>query len=186
VAVLLAFGTFLFVRSRRVTQIARDKEWEQLTFFTDSAVYPALSPDGRMLAFIRGSDSLMGRGQVYVKLLPSGEPVQLTNDDALKMAPSFSPDGSNIVYSIIDPWDTWEASALGGNPHLLLPNSSSLTWIEQGKRLLFSEIREGVHLVVVTTDESRGNRRDVYVPPWKAQHGASFLSFAGWSMGTRR
>jgi eukaryotic-like serine/threonine-protein kinase len=26
--------------------------WEQLTFFTDSVVYPALSPDGRMLAFI--------------------------------------------------------------------------------------------------------------------------------------
>ena len=52
-----------------------------LPFFTDSAVYPALSPDGRMLAFIRGSDSFMGRGQIYAKLLPSGEPVQLTNDD---------------------------------------------------------------------------------------------------------
>ena len=167
VTVLLALGAFLLIRSRRVTRITHDKEWEQLTFFTDSAVYPALSPDGRMLAFIRGSDSFFGRGQIYVKLLPNGEPVQLTNDVAFKLAPSFSPDGSRIVYSIIEPWDTWEVSALGGNPHLLLPNSSSLTWIELGKRLLFSEMREGLHLVLVTTDEDRGNSRDVYVPPGK-------------------
>jgi eukaryotic-like serine/threonine-protein kinase len=177
VVVLLACGAFLLVRIRRLTQITPGKEWEQLTFFTDSAVYPALSPDGRMLAFIRGSDPFMGRGQIYVKLLPSGEPVQLTNDDAVKLAPSFSPDGSRIVYSIIEPWDTWEVSALGGDSHLLLPNSSSLTWIEQGKRLLFSEMREGLHLVLVTTDEGRGNSRDVYVPPGKrsmAHH--SYLS----------
>ncbi len=167
VAVLLALGAFYLIRSLRPTQVTHDKEWEQLTFFTDSAVYPALSPDGRMLAFIRGSDSFMGRGQIYVKLLPGGEPVQLTNDDAVKLAPSFSPDGSRIVYSIIEPWDTWEVPALGGDPHLLLPNSSSLTWIEQGKRLLFSEMREGLHLVLVTTDEDRGNSRDVYVPPGK-------------------
>jgi len=40
-----------------------------------------------------------------------------------------------------------------------------LTWIEAGKRLLFSEIKEGLHMAVVTTDEGRGHSRDVYVPP---------------------
>jgi eukaryotic-like serine/threonine-protein kinase len=53
---------------------------------------------------------------------------------------------------------------LGGDPPIPLPNASSLTWIEGGKRLLFSEIKAGLHMVVVTTDESRGNSRDVYVP----------------------
>jgi eukaryotic-like serine/threonine-protein kinase len=53
---------------------------------------------------------------------------------------------------------------LGGEPRMLLPNASSLTWIEGGKRLLFSEIKSGLHMVVVTTDESRGSSRDVYVP----------------------
>jgi len=151
--------------------------WEQLTFFTDSAVYPALSPDGRMLAFIRGGDSFFGPGDVYVKLLPSGEPVQLTHDSRQKLSPAFSPDGSRIAYSVFDPWDTWEIPVLGGQPHLLLPNSSSLTWLEDGKRLLFSEIKEGLHMAVVTTDESRGNSRDVYVPAGKrsmAHH--SYLS----------
>src|ERR1700686_2627645 len=59
----------------------------------------------------------------------------------------------------------WEVPVLGGEPHMLLPNASSLTWIEGGKRLLFSEIKEGLHLVVVTTDLGRGQRREVYVPP---------------------
>jgi Tol biopolymer transport system component len=103
--------------------------------------------------------------------------VQLTHDATIKLAPSFSPDNASIAYSTIDPWNTLEVPVLGGSSHILLPNSSSLTWIERGKRLLFSELREGAHLVVVTTDESRGNSRDVYAPPGKrsmAHH--SYLS----------
>ena len=61
-----------------------------------------------------------------------------------------------------------EVPVLGGEPRMLLPNASSLTWIEGGKRLLYSEIKEGLHMVVVTSDESRGNSRDVYVPPASA------------------
>jgi serine/threonine protein kinase/Tol biopolymer transport system component len=141
------------------------KDWEQLTFFTDSAVYPALSPDGRMLAFIRGNDSFLGPGQVYVKFLPDGQPVQLTHDSSLKLSPAFSPDGSNIIYGTAERWDIWEVPVLGGEPHMLLPNASSLTWIDGGKRLLFSEIKEGLHMVLVTTDQGRGQSRDVYVPP---------------------
>ena len=37
-------------------------KWEQLTFFTDSAVYPAFSPDGRMLAYFGGKARLLGQG----------------------------------------------------------------------------------------------------------------------------
>ena len=53
---------------------------------------------------------------------------------------------------------------LGGDPRLILRNASSLTWIEGGKRLLFSEIKNGLHMGVVTTDEGRGQSRDVYLP----------------------
>ena len=159
----LTGGFFLFRSSQ--TSPPASKDWQQLTFFTDSAVYPALSPDGRMLAFIRGRESFFGPGQIYVKFLPDGQPVQLTHDSLWKLSPVFSPDGSRIAYGTAIPFNTWEVPVLGGEPHMLLPNASSLTWIEGGRRLLFSEIIEGLHMVVVTTDESRGQRREVYAPP---------------------
>jgi len=139
-------------------------KWEQLTFFADSAVYPEISSDGRMLTFIRGTDTFIGPGQIYVKLLPSGEPVQLTHDDAWKLSPTISLDGTRVVYSTQGPWDVWEVPVIGGDPRVMLRNASSLTWIEGGKRLLFSEIKSGLHMGVVTTDEGRGQSRDVFLP----------------------
>ncbi len=153
----------LYHDSRRAP--AASNEWEQLTFFTDSAVYPAFSLDGRMLTFIRGSGTFLTAGQVYVKLLPGGEPVELTHDSRIKLSPVFSPDASGIAYGTANPWETWEVPVLGGEPRLLLPNASSLTWIESGKRLLFSEINKGMHMAVVTTDASRGQAREIYDPP---------------------
>jgi len=144
---------------------ARSSAWEQLTFFTDAAVYPALSPDGRMLAFIRGGDPFLTKGELYVKLLPSGDAVQLTHDGMTKLGPVFSPDGARIVYGTNNPFDTWEVPVLGGQPVLRWKNASSLSWINSGNRLLFSEIRDGFHMVLVTANAARGETRDVYVPP---------------------
>jgi eukaryotic-like serine/threonine-protein kinase len=163
VALFAAVGTILYLRITGPGQTDPGK-WAQLTSFTDSAVYPALSPDGRMLTFLRGPDTFLGPGDVYVKMLPSGEPVQLTRDMKLKLSPVFSPDGTRIAYGTVDPWDTWEVGVLGGEPRPTMKNSSSLTWIDGGKRLMFSEIKSGVHMCVVTTDEGRGESRDVYVP----------------------
>ncbi len=163
VVLLAAFGTYLYVRATRIAPNS-DNKWEQLTFFTDAAVCPELSPDGRLLTFIRGSGTFLTSGGIYVKMLPSGEPAQLTHNKSVKLSPVFSPDGTRIVYGTQDPWDTWEVPVLGGEPRLMLRNASSLTWIEGGKRLLFSEIKSGLHMGVVTTDEGRGQSRDVYLP----------------------
>jgi len=45
------------------------------------------------------------------------------------------------------------------------PKAPRLPVKVNGKRVLFSEIKEGLHMVLVTTDEARGQSRDVYVPP---------------------
>jgi Tol biopolymer transport system component len=168
-AILLLFLAMLggrFILHRYMEHAPRvGTNWEQLTFLTDSAVYPALSPDGRMLAYIGGRDTFIGPGQVYVKLLPDGEPIELTHDKSAKLSPVFSPDGTQIAYGTAPTWETWEVPVLGGEPHLMLPNASSLSWIDGGKHLLFSEIKHGMHMTVVTTDPGRGQSRDVYDPP---------------------
>ncbi len=151
---------------KRPVSAPTSSEWVQIPNLADSAVQPALSPDGRMLTFIRGPSSFVTSGQVYVKMLPSGEPVQLTHDDRRKMSPVFSPDGSRIAYSVIGKvWDTWVVPVLGGEPRLWLPNASGLGWLGKSK-LLFSEIKDqNLHMAVVTADESRAGARDIYVPP---------------------
>ena len=163
-AALLLVAGALWYRRTGAPVATNGGKWEQLTFFTDSVVYPALSPDGKMLTFLRGGDSFLGQGQVEVKMLPNGEPVQLTHDDRMKLAPVFSSDGSRIAYGTVAPWETWEVGVLGGEPKLMMKNSSSLTWIDGGKRVLFSEVRSGLHMGLVTADEGRGQIRDVYWP----------------------
>ena len=118
-------------------------EWVQLTQLPDPVSQPALSPDGRMLAFIRSSSTFFALGQIYVKILPDGEPVQLTHDSLKKMSPAFSPDGTRIAYTTVDGqwnWDTWIVPAQGGEPQLWLRNASGLTWTGP-RQVLFSEKR---------------------------------------------
>jgi len=140
-------------------------QWQQITDYPDSAVQPSFSPDGHMLAFIRGPETFVTSGQIYVKFMPDGDPVQLTHDDWNKLAPVFSPDGSQIAYTELQGfhWNTDELSVTGGEPKLLLPNATGLRWLDN-QQMIFSEIRRGVHMGVVTAGSARSNERDVYFP----------------------
>jgi serine/threonine protein kinase len=168
-AVLATLAVGVAVWWREPARPVDRSEWVQLTQFPDSVVQPALSPDGRMLAFIRGpsSSTPMVPGQVYVKILPDGEPKQLTNDNSTaKLSPVFSPDASRIAYGTVRKgfqWDMWTVPVLGGEPQLWLRNASGLIWSPPG-RILFSEMKKNPHMGIVMADESRINQRDLYVP----------------------
>ena len=155
-AVLLCF----FLRTRPATV-----RYTQLTDFTDSATAPALSADGRMLAFIRGSRTFLSADQIYVKMLPNGEPKRLTDDPRLKYNLAFSPDGSQIAFTVLQSpdWATYIVPVLGGETRLFMDHAAGLSWLDQ-HHLLFSKIRTGQHLGVVTGTETRESLREIYFP----------------------
>lgn len=154
-----------------------NSEWQQITDFPDSATQPALSRDGNILTFIRGPETFVTAGQVYIKFLPNGQPVALTHDDWKKLSPVFSFDGSHIDYTALQDgfhWNTLEVPLTGGEPKQLLPNASGLTWIDS-ERLLFSEMKDAPHMGLVTATTTRSDERDVYLP--KGQQGMVHRSY---------
>ena len=148
-------------------------QYVQITNFADSAVEPALSPDGSLLAFIRGPGTFFSEGQIFVKRLPDGEPLQLTNDATIKFSPQFTLDGRNVSYTIgivhNTSFETWLVSIDGGAPRRLLNNAEGLTWFRNPAgepRALFSEMTGlASQMSIVTSTEDRRDPRNVYVPP---------------------
>ena len=100
-AVLFAAAGIYEWRVATRTTLISPSTWEQLTRL-DAVTQRALSPDGRMLAFVRGPSTFVSPGQIYIKQLPDGEPVQLTHDDLPKMGPAFAPDGTRVAYTVND------------------------------------------------------------------------------------
>ena len=141
-------------------------KWVQITNL-DYATQPALSPDGRLLAFLRGANTFSSRGDIYLKMLPDGEAVPLTHDGLAKMAPTFSPDGLQVAYTLAvagDKWQTWTVPVLRGEPRFWLRNASALTWSAPG-RVLYSQVKGGGILTAIVDAAEGGNDvRDVYIP----------------------
>jgi Tol biopolymer transport system component/DNA-binding winged helix-turn-helix (wHTH) protein len=165
VALAIAIVAVLALRRSRPTQPR--VAYHQITDFTDSAVAPALSSDGRMLAFFRSDNWFLTPDQIYVKLLPAGEPVQITHDPRLKYSLAFSPDSSQIAYTVLETqplrWNTFTIQSLGGEPQRFLANAAGLTWVD-AHHVLFSEIRAGTHMGIVTSTDSRSGYRKIYFP----------------------
>jgi eukaryotic-like serine/threonine-protein kinase len=171
IALIFGLGLWLTLRSKQPANrppIPDPGSFTPLTSFTDSATGPVLSPDGRMLAFFRSPISFLTPDQIWVKLLPDGEPVQVTHASGGKYGIAFSPDGARIAYSVLrigpNPFQTYTVSPLGGDPQLFLQNAAGLTWLDNG-RLLFSQVQgKGVHMGVVTSKADGSDLREVYLP----------------------
>ena len=104
---------------------------------------PALSPDGKMIAYIAVNE---GRADLYVGRSGGGKRVRLTNDLAREMSPMFSPDGERIAFTRIDPQtratEVWMIPALGGQAIRILTGAAEPAWSPDGTRIAFISRRE--------------------------------------------
>jgi eukaryotic-like serine/threonine-protein kinase len=105
---------------------------------------PALSPDGKMVAY--SSDrSLDGAQDLYIKQVAGGEPVRLTFDGAGNTTPDFSPDGSTIVFrSNRNGGGIYEIPAFSGDARLLVRDGLNPKYSPDGSQVAYWVGEQGV------------------------------------------
>jgi Tol biopolymer transport system component len=96
VAILAAAALTLW-RPRQAETPAQPYTFRRMTSDTASNVAPTISADGKVIAY--SSDrSQSGTTDIWIQQVAGGEPVRLTSGLGLSHSPSFSPDGSRIVF----------------------------------------------------------------------------------------
>jgi Tol biopolymer transport system component len=130
-----AAGAFVFPRSKspdRARTTLRRITWDD-----GLTERPALSSDGRLLAF--ASDRADGNNlDVYVRLLNGGAPIRLTNDPADDTEPSFSPDGGMVAFhSERRGGGAYVVPSFGGQERLIAPRGNNPRFSPDGKWIVY-------------------------------------------------
>ena len=113
----------------KLTQITRDSGYTG---------EPALSPDGKLLAYVsdrRGGGTL----DLWVQQISGGKPIPLTDGETSVLSPSFSPDGSQIVYGgFFGEGGVYVVPALGGNARRLAERGMGPKFSPDGESVAYS------------------------------------------------
>jgi hypothetical protein len=128
------------------------RELAKITGATGLVGEPALSPDGKHLAYA-ALDAKSKRNDIWIVDLVRGTTTRLTFDDGESFSPRWSPDGTQITYSLTADGNRSQimerlASGAGAPKAVASGNAISPTdWSRDGRYILFQQV---------------GDRRDVY------------------------
>jgi Tol biopolymer transport system component/tRNA A-37 threonylcarbamoyl transferase component Bud32 len=134
---VVAGGAFaLSLRQRAAPAVVLGKA-TQLTAEAGLEIHPALSPDGKLVAFAAGNASRM---RIFVRPVGGGRTIPLTDDtSAVESAPKWSPDGTRILFLARGGVST--VPALGGPSRPLIPRSGGdidgASWSADGRQVAF-------------------------------------------------
>ncbi len=137
---------------------ALDGRFVRLTDLPGLEEAPAISPDGRSVAFTAGVD---GKRQLFVQLVAGGAPLPITRDPVDHEFPRWSPDSSSLFYfSPATPGQVqgniWQVPALGGAPRRVTESVGGGDVNQTDGRLAFFRLAEdGIELVTAPADVSR-------------------------------
>jgi Tol biopolymer transport system component len=106
--------------------------------------FPAVAPDGRTLAFARGTNT---KGEIYLAPLAGGEPRALTSQGQITAGLAWAADGGSIVYShqpaIGSAFRLSRISVSGGDPRPVAETGQNVAFpsiAPQGKRLVYERV----------------------------------------------
>lgn len=108
---------------------------------------PTLSPDGSFMAFVSDAS---GIPQIWVRGLPDGRPMQLTDGEMPATSPSWSPVDDTILFQRSTPeggQSIWMTDALRSNPpRLLVEGASSPRFARDGRSFTFVRGVNRIHI----------------------------------------
>ncbi|MEP7325993.1 MAG: protein kinase [Gemmatimonadota bacterium] len=136
--VAFGIGVITLVASRLSRPRAPDLELgrrSQVTLSPGLEIYPAISPDGDLVAYTGGPNS-----RLYVRQVGGGNLIEVAHGfPGAQIYPFWSPDGKQLTYTSVRGIET--VPALGGTPRLLVPRSGELLfggpWSPDGKEIGF-------------------------------------------------
>jgi serine/threonine-protein kinase len=120
----------------------RTVKTQKLTSGTLLHARASISPDGKFIAFSRGSGETMN---IYVMPIEGGNPTQLTFFNSRNLNPVWSPDGTEIAFGSNEGGMSrvWKISSLGGRPSQFakseLSEEQTIVWAP-GSHILYEKI----------------------------------------------
>lgn len=133
--------------------------------------HPALSPDGRMIAYAGGAGYGTQR-DIFLRGVADGTPIRLTNSAQDEMAPAWSPDGRSIAFvrrATDAPCEILVAPVPQGEPRVVgrcaLEATTRLAWTRDGELLLSDRPTRNVLRRIRALNPETGRMRDVTSPP---------------------
>jgi hypothetical protein len=129
----------------------------RLTDFNGLEEFPAVSPDGKFVAFTAEAD---GTRQIWVRQLAGGPALPVTHDAADHLYPRWSSDSASLIYyspssEAEGRGAIWEISMFGGAPRRIVSSIGSADLSRDGQRLAFIRFNDGqMELAVVARDGS--------------------------------
>jgi TolB protein len=142
---------------------------EQLTHNTTDDMAPAISPDGKRIAFMSTQE---GNPEIYVMNIDGTNQQRLTNTPAYDSHPDWSPDGTKIAF----------ISERDGNREIYVMNADGTNvqrltedpaddlrpdWSPDGDQILFNSMRNGNYDIFVMDVDGSNLRQLTDNPKWE-------------------
>jgi Tol biopolymer transport system component/DNA-binding winged helix-turn-helix (wHTH) protein len=159
---------------------------ERVTTRPGNNTTPAMSPDGRAVAFV--SDRTGSLEINVVGLAPGSEAVAITNDGGQNMQPDWSPDGRWIAFHSRVRGGIWIVPSTGGTPQQVVERGSDAAWSADSGRLVYTPDEGGMagQQVLWTVARDGSDRRQLTTlgqpsgghnqPAWS--HSGRYIAFA--------
>ena len=138
VVAAVATGWFAFKRpSGPEFAIGRS---EALTTDVGLEIHPALSPDGKFVAYVGGNASTL---RVFVRPVGGGRPIPLSDDTtAFEEQPRWSPDGTQLLFINTQGVNVAQAFGGGAAARVVIPTRpgfrSRAAWSPDGKEITYA------------------------------------------------